>query len=188
MENNISETLPKNEEQERLVEIINDFFGADAAYYDVNPWDLAAHLHNNGVGDTVSLALRMVDLQKQVEALRELVRGEWVDTDLVEKALDIDFSIGMALFDFSRTAEWNPPPLNGQKVTTKFKIKAPILKVAKWVRYKDSGRTLCSRCCSRALRDEEGRAPDLHYPFKRSSWCPTCGAAMMREVEERDGR
>ena len=40
----------------------------------------------------------------------------------------------------------------------------------------------------RALRDEEGRAPDLRYPFKRSSWCPSCGAAMLKEVEERDGR
>ena len=176
------------QEQAKIVEIINDFFGADAAYYDVNPWDFATHLHNNGIGDTVSLALKVVDLQTQIEALREFMRGEWVDTALVEKALDIDFSVGVALFDFSRTVEWNLPPLNGQKITTKFKLKAPVLKVAKWVRYKASGRVLCSHCCARALRDEEGRAPDLRYPFKRSSWCPSCGAAMMREVEERDGR
>lgn len=32
-----------------LVEIINDFFGCDAAYFDVNPFDLATHLLNNGV-------------------------------------------------------------------------------------------------------------------------------------------
>ena len=175
-------------EQAKIAEIIRNFYDTDGAYYSPNPEDFAVYLHNNGMGDTVSLALEVVDLQKQIEALRELMRGEWVDTALVEKALDIDFSAGMALFDFSRTAEWNLPPLNGQKVTTKFKLKAPALKVGKWVRYKASGRTLCSHCCARALRDEEGRAPDLRYPFKRSSWCPSCGAAMMREVEERDGR
>ena len=27
------------------------------------------------------------------------------------------------MFDFSRTAEWNPAPLNGQKITTKFRPK-----------------------------------------------------------------
>lgn len=34
---------------EALVEIINAFFGCDAAYYDVNPIDLATHLVENGV-------------------------------------------------------------------------------------------------------------------------------------------
>jgi hypothetical protein len=35
-------------EIEKLVDIINDFFGCDAAYYDVNPFDLATHLINKG--------------------------------------------------------------------------------------------------------------------------------------------
>ena len=34
---------------EILIEIINDFFGCDAAYFDVNPFDLAMHLISNGV-------------------------------------------------------------------------------------------------------------------------------------------
>lgn len=36
-------------DREKLVEIINDFFGCDAAYFDVNPFDLAAHMIDNGV-------------------------------------------------------------------------------------------------------------------------------------------
>lgn len=36
-------------EVEKLVDIINDFFGCDAAYFDVNPFDLATHLLNKGV-------------------------------------------------------------------------------------------------------------------------------------------
>ena len=59
----------------------------------------------------------------EVETLKKLIQGEWVDTELVCKALSIDFSTGMKMFDFSRTAEWNKPPLNGQKVTTKFRLK-----------------------------------------------------------------
>lgn len=34
---------------EKLVDIINDFFGCDAAYFNVNPFDLAIHLINNGI-------------------------------------------------------------------------------------------------------------------------------------------
>ena len=34
---------------EKLIDIINSFFGCDAAYYDVNPFDLATHLIANGV-------------------------------------------------------------------------------------------------------------------------------------------
>ena len=36
-------------DMEALIEIINEFFGCDAAYYDVNPYDLAHHLIANGV-------------------------------------------------------------------------------------------------------------------------------------------
>ena len=53
-------------------------------------------------------------------ALKNLVNGDWVDSELVEKALGIDFSAGFKMFDFARTAEWNPAPLNGQKITIKF--------------------------------------------------------------------
>lgn len=55
--------------------------------------------------------------------LKRLLNGEWVDTKDVEKYLNIDFSDGMKLFELSRTAEWNPPPLDGQKITTKFRLR-----------------------------------------------------------------
>ena len=35
--------------EDKLVAIINNFFGCDAAYFDVNPYDLAMHLIANGV-------------------------------------------------------------------------------------------------------------------------------------------
>lgn len=36
-------------EIERLADIINNFFGCDAAYFNVNPFDLATYLIANGV-------------------------------------------------------------------------------------------------------------------------------------------
>lgn len=57
------------------------------------------------------------------EVLKRLLNGEWVDTKDVEKYLNIDFSEGMKLFELNRTAEWNPPPLNGQKITTEFRLR-----------------------------------------------------------------
>lgn len=62
-------------------------------------------------------------LQKQLEYAKAMLNGEWVDTDKIQTLLGIDFSEGFKRFDFSRTAEWNPAPLNGQKITTKFKLK-----------------------------------------------------------------
>ena len=38
-----------NEKVKKLVEIINDFFGVDAAYFDVDPVALAMHLLDSGV-------------------------------------------------------------------------------------------------------------------------------------------
>lgn len=53
----------------------------------------------------------------------DMLNGEYVDTDKIEKLLGINFSEGLKRFDFSRTVEWNSAPLNGQKITTKFKLK-----------------------------------------------------------------
>ena len=122
-------------------------------------------------------------LVQEKEALKQLLFGEWVDTDLIQSALNIDFSSGMAVFDFSRTAEWNPPPLNGQKIITKFKLKAPAIKIGAWERGVDK-RLRCSRCGSRALYKEGGTVYARTYYSDRSSWCPSCGAAMMKNVEE----
>lgn len=60
---------------------------------------------------------------EQFNALKSLVNGEWVDCKLIEESMGIDFATGLKMFSFSRTAEWNPAPLNGQKITTKFRLK-----------------------------------------------------------------
>lgn len=43
-------------EVEKLADIINGFFGCDAAYFDINPFDLATYLINNGVSLPVQCA------------------------------------------------------------------------------------------------------------------------------------
>ena len=61
-------------------------------------------------------------LAKKYETLRKLLQGQWVDTQAVQEAMDIDFAEGMRMFDFGRTVKWNKAPLNGQKVLTKFRL------------------------------------------------------------------
>lgn len=63
------------------------------------------------------------EIKAKYEALKKLIDGEWVDCHSVQDALGIDFSTGMHRFDFSREVEWNRLPLNGQKITTKFRLK-----------------------------------------------------------------
>ena len=48
---------------------------------------------------------------------------EWCDTQDICRLLNITFAEGLHKFEFSRTAEWNNAPLNGQKIVTKFRIK-----------------------------------------------------------------
>lgn len=55
--------------------------------------------------------------------LDKFLKGEWEDCQTVCKALRITFLEGLRLFEFSRTAVWNPAPLNGQKITTQFRIR-----------------------------------------------------------------
>lgn len=55
--------------------------------------------------------------------MEKLCNGLWADTDVVCKVLHITFATGLKIFDFSRTAQWNAEPLQGQKITTLFKIK-----------------------------------------------------------------
>lgn len=62
------------------------------------------------------------ELLKKCETLRKLINGNWVDTVDVQDALEISFSEGIKMFDFGRIAKWNPAPLNGQKVITKFRL------------------------------------------------------------------
>lgn len=62
------------------------------------------------------------ELAKKYNTLRKLLEGQWVDTQDVQEALEISFSEGMRRFDFGRMAKWNKPPLNGQRVITKFRL------------------------------------------------------------------
>jgi hypothetical protein len=68
------------------------------------------------------------ELLKKCETLRKLINGNWVDTQDVQDALDIDFKEGMCMFDFGRQVAWNKPPKNGQFVVTKFRICEKTLK------------------------------------------------------------
>lgn len=63
--------------------------------------------------------------QEDNDTLRRLLCGEWVDTKLVERALGLTFAECMKRFELSRTASWNPPPQNGQKIETKFRLHIP---------------------------------------------------------------
>jgi hypothetical protein len=64
-----------------------------------------------------------VEGEEKINVLTKLFSGEWIETQRVEKVLNITFEEGMRIFDFKREVEWNPAPLNGQKISTYFKIK-----------------------------------------------------------------
>lgn len=53
--------------------------------------------------------------------------GEWCDTQDICRLLNITFVEGLRKFEFSRTAEWNKAPLEGQKITTRFRLKREAL-------------------------------------------------------------
>jgi hypothetical protein len=61
--------------------------------------------------------------QCDIDILAAFDNGEWCDTQDICQLLNITFEEGLRRFEFSRTAEWNKAPLNGQRITTKFKIK-----------------------------------------------------------------
>lgn len=69
-----------------------------------------------------------IEKVKQQEDVNENIlvafnNGEWCDSQEVCRLLNITFKQGLQEFEFSRTAEWNKPPLNGQKIITKFRKK-----------------------------------------------------------------
>ena len=65
----------------------------------------------------------LISAKEKLDTLQRLLNGEWVDTQDVEAALGITFREGLKRFEFSREASWNPWPLNGQRITTKFRLK-----------------------------------------------------------------
>ena len=108
----------------------------------------------------------------QFDALKKLVSGEWVECELVQEAMGIDFNTGFKMFDFGRTAEWNPAPLNGQKITTKFRLKNSVPVVhGRWI--KDGDVVVCSEC-----------GEEHAWAEYRATYCEDCGAKMDGGNEE----
>ena len=70
----------------------------------------------------------MIKSEMKTEILKRFFDGEWVDCDDLQEVFGIDFATGLKLFDFSRTAEWNPYPQNGQKITCQFRLKNVAVK------------------------------------------------------------
>ena len=108
---------------------------------------------------------------EQFNTLKSLVNGEWVDCKLVQEALGIDFATGLKMFDFSRTATWNPAPLNGQKITTKFRLKNAVVH-GRWEAVDHDGSWRVDMCsiCRRRMH-----YVDYDQPYQ---FCPNCGAKM----------
>lgn len=48
-------------------------------------------------------------------------KNEWIESEIVEKHFNMTFSECIKEFGFKRQAEWNKPPLNGQKITMYFR-------------------------------------------------------------------
>lgn len=118
---------------------------------------------------------------EQFNTLKSFVNGEWVDCKLLQEALGIDFATGLKMFNFSRTAEWNPAPLNGQKINTKFRIKNAVEVVhGRWLKTKESlgwnevDCVECSICHASWLSDED----DSFDYLEHWHYCPNCGAKM----------
>lgn len=88
------------------------------------------HVLGLPAAEVVSLEQNL-KLNFQCNVLKALLRGEWVDCNDVQEALNITFDQGMRMFDFGRTASWNPIPLEGQKVTVKFRIGEKTLEQTK---------------------------------------------------------
>lgn len=48
-------------------------------------------------------------------------RNEWIESSIVQKHFGMSLEECFKRFGYDRQAEWNKPPLNGQKVTTYFR-------------------------------------------------------------------
>lgn len=72
--------------------------------------------------DNVSENYCYEDLNNKFNILKDFVNGKSIDTTIIQDILQISFKEGLSRFSFSRTATWNDPPLNGQRIETKFKL------------------------------------------------------------------
>ena len=77
--------------REKLIDIINNFFGCDAAYFSVNPFDLASHLIDNGV-TILTVPVIVPELTEvQIQELREHLRNSRLQ--IVTHDMDSQISI-----------------------------------------------------------------------------------------------
>lgn len=69
-------------------------------------------------------------------SILDFLNGKWVETQIVCSLLNISFSEGMEIFEFSRTAEWwsicevteEERNRDGQKIITQFRLRqTPIV-------------------------------------------------------------
>lgn len=77
------------------------------------------------------LFLEFTEKQRRiVKTLNSLNMGNWVESKLLEEATGKDISalIYDERLEHSRTAEWNKPPLNGQKIRNFFRLKSGELR------------------------------------------------------------
>lgn len=91
------------------------------------------HLLNGGITDDYNCETckNFMSNSAMNTVLLPLLKGEWVDSDNVEKALNMSFGDCLKIFDFNRTAEWwsfigktdEERNRNGQKISTFFRVK-----------------------------------------------------------------
>jgi len=48
-------------------------------------------------------------------------KNEWIESKEVQEHFNMTFSECLKMFGFYRAAEWNPAPLNGQKIKCYFR-------------------------------------------------------------------
>jgi hypothetical protein len=75
------------------------------------------------------------DLSDEENDFMDFLQGEWCDVKKVEKALRIDFSTAIKIFDHRRDTAWCPAPLNGQYGKNYVKLKSTGLRDEIYERY-----------------------------------------------------
>lgn len=104
--------------RDALLEEVLNHFGVDLAYFGE---DL----------QFVQECIEQISPVTDTETLRDFVEGKWVESEKIQRALNMSFSECFAKFDFSRKAEWwscvgktaEERAYEGQKVTTYFRLK-----------------------------------------------------------------
>lgn len=120
--------------RENAIKIVDEYA---QALYAQNDWkmgetaDYCSTLLENVTDEYVVTVEQYNALNFQCNVLKALLKGEWVKSEDVQNALNITFEQGMQMFELGRMASWNPAPLEGQKVCTKFRISEKTLEQTK---------------------------------------------------------